>query len=186
MSTSKQVFAYNSKTNGSKAPAFSWSKDSSYLAIGTDNKLVYIVDKKGKMLAQRELSSKGRVIMLDWDYENEMLAILQDGNSFVNIWAPFTTDVIEELHFDNQKNKITWLKWSKTHPVLTFSNDKGYINFYTKTSKKKIPTMGKHSKKVLAGDWNDDGLLVTGSEDKTITISSYKSENVGNTIAVRA
>lgn len=42
--------------------------------------------------------------------------------SFVYIWAPFSTNIIEELQFDNQKNKITWLKWSKTHPVLTFGN----------------------------------------------------------------
>lgn len=46
--------------------------------------------------------------------------------------------------------------------------------------------MGKHSKRIFTGDWNDDGLLVTGSEDKIITISSHTSENVGNSIAVRA
>ena len=33
--------------------------------------------------------------------------------------------------------------------------------------------MGKHSKKVTTGDWNDEGLLVTGSEDKIITISNH-------------
>lgn len=42
--------------------------------------------------------------------------------AFVYIWAPFTTNIVEELNFDNQKNKVTWLKWSKTHPVLTFGN----------------------------------------------------------------
>lgn len=53
MSTSKQIFAFNSKTNGSKAPATSWSKDSAYLAIGTENRSVYIVDKRGKVLAEK-------------------------------------------------------------------------------------------------------------------------------------
>lgn len=60
--------------------------------------------------------------MIDWDHENELLAILIEGMSFVYLWAPFTTNIVEELQFDNQKNKITWLKWSKTHPVLTFGN----------------------------------------------------------------
>ena len=32
-----------------------------------------------------------------------------------------------------------------------------------KKNKKKIPTMGKHSKRVSSGDWNEEGLLVTGS-----------------------
>lgn len=49
MSTSKQVFAFNSKTNGSKPPATAWSKDSAHLAVGTENKVVYIVDKRGKV-----------------------------------------------------------------------------------------------------------------------------------------
>lgn len=46
--------------------------------------------------------------------------------------------------------------------------------------------MGKHSKKVISGDWNDDGLLVTGSEDRIITVSSHTSDNVANSIAVRS
>lgn len=67
MSTSKQLFAFNSKTNGNKPPVFSWSQDSSYLAVGTDNKLVYILDKRGKIILENVLESKGRVIMIDWD-----------------------------------------------------------------------------------------------------------------------
>jgi hypothetical protein len=35
MSTSKQIFGFNQKTNGSKPPVTAWSKDSSYLAVGT-------------------------------------------------------------------------------------------------------------------------------------------------------
>jgi WD repeat-containing protein 19 len=67
MSTSKQVFAYPSKTNGSKSPATAWSKDSAYLAVGTESRLVYIVDKRGKIIKEKELEAKGRIIMLDWD-----------------------------------------------------------------------------------------------------------------------
>jgi hypothetical protein len=50
MTTSRQIFSFTSKTNGNKAPAISWSKDSTYLAIGTDNKMIYIVDKRGKII----------------------------------------------------------------------------------------------------------------------------------------
>ncbi len=46
--------------------------------------------------------------------------------------------------------------------------------------------MGKHSKKVLCGDWNNEGLLVTGSEDKIITISSHTSDNAANSLAVKS
>jgi hypothetical protein len=53
MTTSKQIFAFNSKTIGNKTPAISWSKDSAYLAFGTDNKMIYIVDKRGKVIAEK-------------------------------------------------------------------------------------------------------------------------------------
>lgn len=46
--------------------------------------------------------------------------------------------------------------------------------------------MGKHSKKVIAGDWNNEGLLVTGSEDKIITVSTHTSDNAGNSLAVKS
>jgi WD repeat-containing protein 19 len=82
--------------------------------------------------------------------------------------------------------KITWVKWSSTHPVLTSGNEKGYLNFYFKKNKRKVPTMGKHSKRVVCGDWNNEGLLVTGSEDKLITISNHNSDNAANSLAVKA
>jgi len=53
MTTSKQIFAYDPRFNGSKAPVFCWSQDSSYCAIGTENKYVYIVDKRGKRIAEK-------------------------------------------------------------------------------------------------------------------------------------
>ena len=52
MTTSKQVFNFNQKFNGNKAPVFAWSKDSSYLAVGTGQKYVYVVDKRGKVLVE--------------------------------------------------------------------------------------------------------------------------------------
>ena len=68
MTTSKQVFHFNQKYNGNKSPVFSWSKDSSYLAVGTTQRYVYIVDKRGKLLIEKELPNRGAVVALDWDH----------------------------------------------------------------------------------------------------------------------
>lgn len=95
MSTSKQIFSFNQKHNGSRAPVFAWSKDSSYLAIGTAQKYVYIVDKRGKVLVEKELPVKGAVVGLDWDYEEELLAIMMEDSPSVLLWAPFTTGMID-------------------------------------------------------------------------------------------
>lgn len=94
MTTSKQIFTFPQKVNGSQAPAIAWSKDGSYLAIGTDHRYVYIVDKRGKMLFDKELPIKGAVEMLDWDNEEELLAILIEGSTSLLLWAPFTTGIV--------------------------------------------------------------------------------------------
>lgn len=61
MTTSKQIFFFNQKNNGSRAPVISWSQDSTYLAVGTENRFVYITDKRGKVLAEKEMPYKGRI-----------------------------------------------------------------------------------------------------------------------------
>jgi hypothetical protein len=37
--------------------------------------------------------------MLDWDNEEELLAILVEGATSILLWAPFTTGILEELQF---------------------------------------------------------------------------------------
>ena len=69
-STSKQVFSYAQKTNGNRAPVICWSQDSAYLAVGTENKYVYVIDKRGKLLMDKEMPIKGRIEQMDWDNEN--------------------------------------------------------------------------------------------------------------------
>jgi WD repeat-containing protein 19 len=44
-------------------------------------------------------------------------------------------------------------------PVLAVGTDKGSLLFYNKKSTKKVPTVGKHGKKIITGDWNKEGLL---------------------------
>lgn len=46
--------------------------------------------------------------------------------------------------------------------------------------------MGKHSKKIISGDWNGEGYLITSGEDKLITISNFSSETLFESIPVKA
>lgn len=61
MTTSKSIFAFGQRENGRHAPVYNWSSDSAYLAIGTELKHVYIVDKRGKVLVEREFQVSGRI-----------------------------------------------------------------------------------------------------------------------------
>lgn len=46
--------------------------------------------------------------------------------------------------------------------------------------------MGKHGKKIITGDWNREGLLITGGEDKIITVSNFNSETLFESISLKA
>ncbi len=70
MSTCKLVFQFDQKHNGKQPPIMAWSQDFSYCAIGTAERLVYVIDKRGKIIAEKLLPAKGKVEMLDWDHEN--------------------------------------------------------------------------------------------------------------------
>ncbi|EGR31945.1 WD repeat protein [Ichthyophthirius multifiliis] len=45
--------------------------------------------------------------------------------------------------------------------------------------------MGKHSKKITTGDWNEEGLLVTGSEEKVLTVSNHNSDTKFDSVGVK-
>ena len=70
MTTSRQIFQFNQRTNGSRPPATAWSNDSSYLAVGNEQNYVYVVDKRGKLVAEKEVPLRGKVAAVEWDNED--------------------------------------------------------------------------------------------------------------------
>ena len=46
---------------------------------------------------------------------------------------------------------------------------------------RKIPIIGKHSRRITCGAWSNENLLALGSEDKTITISNSDGDTIRQT-----
>ena len=46
---------------------------------------------------------------------------------------------------------------------------------------RKIPILGKHTRRITCGSWSNENLLALGSEDKTITISNAEGDTLRQT-----
>ncbi|CAD8171970.1 unnamed protein product [Paramecium pentaurelia] len=182
-----QIFAYKDDINGRVTAIFQWSFDFNFLVCGGDKSVIYVIDKRGKRLKDIQLATNNKLLQLEWDKDGEYVCIVQDGLNHVNLWAPFSnTSQLIQIELDNQKAKVSYAKWSKSHGILAIGSDKGGLLFYTKKQAKKLPTMGKHSKKIISGDWNNEGYLITSGEDKFLTVSNYNSETMFESIPVKA
>jgi WD repeat-containing protein 19 len=47
--------------------------------------------------------------------------------------------------------------------------------------KRKIPVLGKHTRRICTGCWSKDGLLALGGDDKILTISNENGDTVRQT-----
>ena len=76
---------------------------------------------------------------------------------------------------------LTFLVWAKTSQALAVGTAKGNLLFYNHQTSRKIPVLGKHTKRICCGAWNSENLLALGSEDKTITISNMDGDTLKQT-----
>jgi WD repeat-containing protein 19 len=73
---------------------------------------------------------------------------------------------------------MCFLTWGVNSAVLAVGTGKGNVLIYNDTLGKKIPIMGKHTRKITCGAWNDQGRLVLGGDDKQVTISKADGDTV--------
>lgn len=43
---------------------------------------------------------------------------------------------------------------------------------------RRIPILGKHSKRIVCGGWSQEGLLALGSEDKSLSINNAEGDTL--------
>mmetsp|Transcript_65548 Transcript_65548/g.55628 ORF Transcript_65548/g.55628 Transcript_65548/m.55628 type:complete len:122 (-) Transcript_65548:1191-1556(-) len=76
------------------------------------------------------------------------------------------------------KENCCFIKWGKNVQTLAIGTEKGVITFYSKIAKRKIPCVNKHSKKIVAADWNSQGILLTVGLDNTLTLSNASGDTI--------
>eukprot|EP00818_Percolomonas_sp_WS_P009034 CAMPEP_0117447486 /NCGR_PEP_ID=MMETSP0759-20121206/6902_1 /TAXON_ID=63605 /ORGANISM="Percolomonas cosmopolitus, Strain WS" /LENGTH=1376 /DNA_ID=CAMNT_0005239827 /DNA_START=113 /DNA_END=4243 /DNA_ORIENTATION=+ len=171
----KQLFHIPPAKNGDGTVIFAWQQQGNYLATAGENRRVQLWDRRGQLKYQFPLENNGSPVILEWDHDGDVLAVLQQGASTVTLWS-LHTQKTEEL--DLRTKEISFIGWAKNGPQLAIGTAKGALVIYNRKTRSTIPVKGKHSKRIISGCWNKNGLLALGGEDKLITISDVHGDSI--------
>ena len=156
---------------------FKWTRDGNHLATSGANGLVHIFNRHGATVKEVSLGS-GACLALDWDRDGDCLAILQEGSGRVPIYSLSTR---KKTVLDTSLKDPTFLKWSRNGPHLAIGTMKGNLLLYNKLTCKKVPVLGKHSRRIVCGAWSADNRLALGSDDRTLTLSTCDGDTIEQT-----
>jgi len=123
------------------------------------------------------LSTDAQVLFLEWDFEGECLAVLQEGVGSVPLWNLSSRSV---TNLETNLQDPSFLKWSSTGPQLAIGTLKGNLIIYNKRSRKKIPILGKHPSKIGVGCWSPSNHLFLSSDDRSATFSDESGDTLVN------
>lgn len=67
-----------------------------------------------------------------------------------------------------KNSELTWIGWSPAKPVLAMGSSRGHVLVYNNLEKRKIPVVGKHTKRILCGCWGSDNAFALGGADHQV------------------
>uniref|UniRef100_A0A8D3DJB4 WD repeat domain 19 n=1 Tax=Scophthalmus maximus TaxID=52904 RepID=A0A8D3DJB4_SCOMX len=157
---------------------YKWQKTlGNYIAVAGQDNSVKIFDRHGHKWT--ELNLPGRCVGMDWDKDGDILAVIAAKSSSIYLWD---ASVNKTSQIDSgMRDQMSFILWSKTGPLLAVGTVKGNLVLYNQQTSRKIPILGKHTKKITCGCWSTQNLLALGSEDNTLSISNHEGDTVRQT-----
>ncbi|TWW59365.1 WD repeat-containing protein 19 [Takifugu flavidus] len=174
----KSIFILNEKIWAGASLLYKWQKSlGNYIAVAGHDSTVQIFDRHGHKYA--EINLPGRCVGLDWDKDGDILAMIAAKSSSICLWD---ASVNKSSHIDSgMRDQMSLILWSKTSPLLAVGTVKGNLLIYNQQTSRKIPVLGKHTKKITCGCWSAQNLLALGSDDNTVSISNHEGDTVRQT-----
>ncbi|CAN2388495.1 WD repeat-containing protein [Pristimantis euphronides] len=116
---------------------------------------------------------------MDWDKDGNALAIVAEKSSSIYMWDSNTckTNQLDS----GMRDQLSFLLWSKTSSLLAVGTSKGNLLVYNLQTSRKVPVLGKHTRRITCGCWSSQNLLALGGEDKMITISNQEGDTIRQT-----
>ncbi|NXK78082.1 WDR19 protein, partial [Amazona guildingii] len=174
----QQVFSLLEKAWSGSPVQFAWQKTlGNFLAVTGGDHAVKVFDRHGQK--RNEISLPGNCVAMDWDKDGDTLAIITDKSSAIFLWdanANKTSQVDSGM-----RDAMSFLLWSRVGTLLAIGTSKGNLLIYNRQTSRKIPVLGKHTKRITCGCWSTENLLALGGEDKVITLSNQEGDTIRQT-----
>ena len=68
--------------------------------------------------------------------------------------------------------------WSKKSQLLAVATSRGNLSIYNHQTTKRVPILGKHTKKITCGAWSSENILALGSDDKSLSLSNEEGDSL--------
>ncbi|XP_072941751.1 WD repeat-containing protein 19 [Epargyreus clarus] len=175
MSTPKLLYTID-QPHGLGELYFQWQKGESHSLLATTgtDATVAIHDRSGQLMERMKL--QGLCAGMEWDNDGDYLAVITPNSNNVLLW---------ECHANKKLNIETGLReppsclsWAYGEPLLAVGTSKGNLALYNHHTTKRIPILGKHTKKITCAAWNRDSILVLASEDKSLSINNSDGDTL--------
>ncbi|KAJ8410983.1 hypothetical protein AAFF_G00180180 [Aldrovandia affinis] len=174
----KRVFTLSDKAWHGSCLQYKWQKTlGNYIAVAGPDNSVKIFDRHGQR--RNELNLPGRCLAMDWDKDGDTLAVIADKSSSIYLWD---ANVNKTSQLDSgMRDQMSFILWSKTASLLAVGTAKGNLLIYNQQTSRKIPVLGKHTKRITCGCWSSHNLLALGSEDRNVTVSNHEGDTIRQT-----
>ncbi|XP_015234608.1 PREDICTED: WD repeat-containing protein 19 [Cyprinodon variegatus] len=172
----KSVFVLADRAWAGSCVLYKWQKSlGNYIAVAGQDTSVKIFDRHGQKWT--ELNLPGRCVGMDWDKDGDILAVIAAKSSSIFLWDA-SVNRTSQIDSGMSKDHMSFILWSKTSPLLAVGTAKGNLLIYNQQTSRKIPIIGKHTKRITCGCWSSQNLLALGSEDNTLTISNHEGDTI--------
>jgi WD repeat-containing protein 19 len=172
----RKLFTIDARTNGQGPAMFAWNPQGVFMAVVGANKRLLIVNRQGEVQQSVNLPAPTPVIDLHWSHDGSTIAVVQAQQQNVTLYS-FDTKKMDSLA-TGMKADVCIARWAQTAAVLCVGNVKGGVLIYNADTTKKIPIVGKHSKKIISMAWNRRGQVAMASEDKMLTVSDIEGQSI--------
>ncbi|RWS31865.1 WD-repeat protein-like protein [Leptotrombidium deliense] len=154
---------------------FTWQRThSKYLVTtGYDNSL-NIFDRHGEK--QDQINLPGLCTGLAWNNDGEHIGIITDRSPIIILWD---ASLRKTSRVDTGvRDILSIILWSKKAAIVAVGTSKGNVLIYDHTTARKIPILGKHTKRICSGAWSENNLLALVGEERVLSINSEEGDTI--------